>query len=167
MIIRQATTTDIDSIMQLVALVVPMMQAAGNTQWDASYPNAAVFEADIANGHLWVADVDGSVAGVIAIMPGQEPEYAQVPGWDITEPAIVAHRLAVSPNHRGLGIAAALLQQCEHEAVRLGISLIRMDTNTVNRATQNLFMKMGYHLGGEVVLNGRPNLRFMAFEKRI
>jgi len=166
-VIRQAVHADVEPIMQLVAEVIPLMQAAGNQQWDNTYPNASVFAADINAGQLWVADADGAIAGVLAIVTGQEPEYAQVPGWDITEPAIVAHRLAVNPEYRGQGIAAALLQQCETEAIRHNIALIRMDTNTVNRATQNLFMKLGYHLGGEITLLKRPDLRFMAFEKRM
>jgi len=167
MIIRLATLQDINSITQLVAQVVPVMQAAGNLQWDNTYPNAEVFTNDVHNGQLWVADFDGQIAGVIAIVNAQEPEYAQVTGWDITEPAVVAHRLAVSPDFQGKGIAAALLHQCEAVAREQGVDLIRLDTNTVNRPMQNLFLKIGYSLGGEITLHKKPGLLFMAFEKRL
>lgn len=168
MIIRKATLNDIDPIMQLIAQVLPIMQATGNLQWDDTYPNAEVYTSDVQFGQLWVADIDGAVAGVIAIIVNQqEPEYAQVPGWDINEPAIVAHRLAVSPHMQGKGIAAALLHQCEVVAIENNISLIRLDTNTVNRPMQNLFLKLGYNLGGEITLSKRPSLSFMAFEKRL
>lgn len=165
--IRLATLHDIESIMQLVATVVPMMQETGNLQWDNNYPNTEVFTQDVNNGQLWVADFDGQIAGVIAIVNDQEPEYSQVPGWDITEPAVVAHRLAVSPDFQGKGIAAALLRQCEEVAHQQGVSLIRLDTNTVNRPMQNLFLKLGYNLGGEITLHKKPQLRFMAFEMRL
>jgi N-acetylglutamate synthase-like GNAT family acetyltransferase len=168
MTIRQATLADIQPIMQLITKVLPMMQATGNLQWDDTYPNAEAFTADVAQSQLWVADIDGTIAGVIAVVVNQqEPEYAQVPGWDITEPCIVAHRLAVDPEMQGKGIAATLLQQCEVVAREKHIDLIRLDTNTVNRPMQNLFLKLGYSLGGEILLNKRPNLRFMAFEKRL
>jgi GNAT superfamily N-acetyltransferase len=167
MIIRLATLQDIDPVMQLVAQVLPIMQSTGNLQWDETYPNAAIFTQDVKNEQLWVADIDGQVAGVIAIVNEQEPEYAQVAGWDITEPAIVAHRLAVSPNFQGKGIAAALLRQCEEVARQKNVSLIRLDTNTVNRPMQNLFLKLGYNLGGEITLLKKPQLRFMAFEMRL
>jgi ribosomal protein S18 acetylase RimI-like enzyme len=167
MTIRLATLQDIEAIMQLVKLVLPIMQATGNLQWDDTYPNADAFITDVKNEQLWVADFDGEIVGVIAITEQQEPEYAQVPGWDITEPAIVAHRLAVSPTMQGKGIAAALLRQCEVVARQKGISLIRLDTNTVNRPMQNLFLKLGYNLGGEITLLKRPDLRFMAFEMRL
>jgi GNAT superfamily N-acetyltransferase len=167
MIVRQATLADLEPIMLLIHEVVPLMQAAGNLQWDATYPNQEVFTRDIEAGQLWITVDEGQVIGVIAITDKQEPEYAQIPGWDITEPAIVAHRLAVSPHYRGKGLAATLLHQCEEVALQKGISLLRLDTNTINRPMQNLFMKIGYHLAGEITLHNRPDQRFLAFEKRL
>jgi len=166
MLIRLATLTDIPQIMQLIAEVVPAMNAAGNFQWDSTYPNVQVFEKDIALNQLWVADVDGAIAGIAAITTDQEPEYANV-GWDITETAIVTHRLAVSANYRGKGIAAALLMQAEQEAINRNISILRIDTNTSNQATQKLFPKLGYQFSGEIGLGFRPNLRFYCYEKRV
>ncbi|WP_295772846.1 GNAT family N-acetyltransferase [uncultured Mucilaginibacter sp.] len=165
--VRLATINDISSIMLLVQQVVPVMQAAGNRQWDNTYPNAEVFESDIQNNYLWVAEFENQIAGVIAITEGQEPEYAQVPDWDVDEPAIVAHRLAVSPAMQGKGVAALLLQQCEVVAVQKQIPLLRLDTNSANRPMQNLFLKIGYHPGGEITLNKKPGLQFIAFEKRL
>jgi N-acetylglutamate synthase-like GNAT family acetyltransferase len=104
--IRLASREDIPALMALVRRVVPLMREAGNLQWNESYPNAGVFERDIELGQLWVAEIDGSVAGVAAVTTDQEPEYAQV-GWDITELAVVVHRLAVDPAFRGAGVAGA------------------------------------------------------------
>lgn len=166
MLIRLATLNDIPLIMEIIAGLIPEMIASGNLQWDSTYPNTGVFTDDIAAGHLWVAEIDGLITGVTAITTNQEAEYAQV-GWDITELAIVTHRLAVSPNYRGLGIAAALLTQVELEAARRGIKTLRIDTNTHNKATQKLFPKLGYVFAGEIGLNFRPGLRFYCYEKRL
>lgn len=166
MIIRPAILNDISAIMQLVTEVVPVMNAAGNFQWDSTYPNATVFENDIALGQLWVADADGDIAGISAITTDQSPEYADV-GWDINETAIVTHRLAVSMRHRGQGIAAQLLQQAEQEAINRNIKILRVDTNSNNKATRQLFPKLGYEFAGEIGLDFRPNLRFYCYEKRL
>jgi N-acetylglutamate synthase-like GNAT family acetyltransferase len=166
MIIRAATLNDVPQIMQLIAAVVPLMNAAGNFQWDAAYPNAVVFENDIKLNQLWVADDNGNVAGVAAITTDQEPEYAAV-GWDLSETAIVVHRLAVSIHHQGKGIAARLMQQAETEAIKRGISVLRIDTNSANKATRQLFPKLGYEYAGEIGLGFRPNLRFYCYEKRL
>ena len=166
MLIRRAVLKDIPSILNLIAEVVPAMNAAGNFQWDNTYPNAGVFEKDIAANQLWVAELDGSVAGIAAITTDQEPEYIEV-GWDINEKAIVTHRLAVSGEHRGKGVAAALLKQAENEALKMGIDVVRIDTNSQNQATQKLFPKTGYKFAGEIGLGFRPGLRFYCYEKRL
>jgi len=166
MLIRLATLNDIPSIMQLIAEVVPVMNAAGNFQWDATYPNATVFQNDIASNQLWVADDNGDIAGIAAITTDQEPEYELV-GWDLSETAIVIHRLAVSMHHRGKGIAEQLMQQAEKEAIRRGIKVMRIDTNSANKATRQLFPKLGYEFAGEIGLGFRPNLKFYCYEKRL
>lgn len=166
MLIRLATLKDIPAIMQLIAEVVPAMNAAGNFQWDGTYPNHNVFENDIAQHQLWIADVEGDVAGIAAITTDQEPEYANI-GFDLTETAIVTHRLAVSDKYRNMGIASALLKHAEQVAAERGVNVLRIDTNTNNKATRQLFPKLGYEFSGEISLGFRPNLRFYCYEKRL
>ncbi len=164
--IRLAIREDLPALMALMRRVVPPMRAMGNLQWDESYPNEAVFQRDIDQGQLWLADVETSIAGVAAVTTDQEPDYAQA-GWDINEPAVVVHRLAVDPEFRGAGIAGALMRKAEEVAAERGIPVLRVDTNTQNEATQRLFPKLGYRLAGEISLRIRPGLRFFCYEKRL
>jgi ribosomal protein S18 acetylase RimI-like enzyme len=167
MLLRQARTSDLPALMALVRRVVPLMRAAGNLQWDNDYPNEQVFERDISLGELWIAEAaDGILAGVAAITTDQSPEYADA-GWDIHEPAIVIHRLAVDPEFRGAGIAIALMQHAETVARERQIPILRVDTNTQNPATQRLLPRLGYTLAGEISLAFRPGLRFFCYEKRL
>jgi ribosomal protein S18 acetylase RimI-like enzyme len=164
--IRLATRQDLTALMALVRRVVPLMRSTGNLQWDENYPNEAVFERDIDLRQLWIAEIGADIAGIAAITMDQEPDYAQV-GWDITEPAMVVHRLAVDPAFRGAGVASSLMQTAERIAVDRAISVVRVDTNTQNAATQRLFPKLGYQLAGEINLQFRPGLRFFCYEKRL
>ena len=164
--LRQATFSDIPAVIRLVRAVVPLMRAQGNLQWDDAYPNPEVFARDVANGQLWLAEIEDTLAGVAAITTDQDPDYAQV-GWEITVPAIVVHRLAVNPATQGQGVAVALMQQAETLAIRQGIPRLRVDTNTANQATQKLFPKLGYQLAGEITLRFRPGLRFLCYEKQL
>jgi ribosomal protein S18 acetylase RimI-like enzyme len=164
--IRLATEDDLPALMELLRRVVPLMRASGNLQWDDSYPNEAVFQRDINLTQLWIAEVDRGIAGVAAVTMDQEADYTQV-GWDIREPAIVVHRLAVDPAFRGLGAAGALMQKAEEIAIERAITVLRVDTNTQNEATQRLFPKLGYLLAGEISLAFRPGLRFLCYEKRL
>ncbi len=76
--IRLGRHEDLNAMMRLVQAVVPLMRASGNLQWDETYPNVAVFIRDLELDQLWVAELDGQIAGVAAITTDQEPEYANV-----------------------------------------------------------------------------------------
>lgn len=165
--IRRAALSDVPAIMNLIGRVVPLMNEAGNFQWSADYPNKAVFQEDIRLEQLWVAELDGQLAGIAALTNNaQDPEYAQA-DWDPTEPAVVTHRLAVDPASQGQGVAAALLQQAEVLARDWNLKTLRVDTNSENAATQRLFPKLGYRFAGEITLNFRPGLRFFCYEKQL
>ena len=164
--IRTCKSDEVTTLMDLVRRMVPSMRASGNLQWDEDYPNAEVFQQDVAAAQLWVAEIDGKIGGFAAITTEQPAEYAEV-GWNVQEPAIVVHRLAVDPAWRGKGIAAALMAQAETVAKDRGIGVLRVDTNSENAATQRLFPKLGYTLAGEIELGFRPGLRFLCYEKRL
>lgn len=140
------------------------MRASGNLQWGDDYPNPTVFADDITKQQLWVAVFENEIAGVTAITTDQDPEYADA-GWDITETAIVTHRLAVDPDRQGLGIARKLMDQAELVAKAREIKILRVDTNSENKATQALFPKLGYTFSGEIGLAKRPGLRFFCYQK--
>jgi ribosomal protein S18 acetylase RimI-like enzyme len=166
MLVRQGKRGDVAPIMALIGRVVPLMNANGNLQWDSTYPDAAVFQKDLDKAQLWVAEAEGQIVGVAAITTDQEPEYAHA-GLDISELAVVVHRLAVDPQFQGKGVAKALMEQAEAVARMRGITVLRVDTNVQNRATQKLFPKLGYSLAGEIGLSFRPGLRFSCYEKRL
>lgn len=163
---RRATAADLPAILALLRRVVPLMQASGNFQWSADYPNEAVFAADVERNHLWVAELAGEIAGVAALTMDQDAEYAQA-DWDVAEPALVTHRLAVDPAAQGQGVALALMAQAEKQALAQGLRVLRVDTNSENAATQRLFPKLGYRFAGEITLAFRPGLRFFCYEKRL
>jgi len=164
--IRRATVADLPAIVALVQAVVPLMNASGNFQWTSEYPNEVVFRQDIEHQHLWVAERLSEIEGVAALTQDQDAEYADA-NWDATEPALVTHRLAVAPTAQGRGVAQALLRQAEHEASLFGLRTLRVDTNSENAATQQLFPKLGYRFAGEIQLAFRPGLRFFCYEKRL
>ena len=166
LVTRRAALADVPAILALIGRVVPLMNASGNFQWSADYPNEAVFTEDVRQNHLWVAELDGAMAGVAALTMDQDAEYAQA-DWDATEPALVTHRLAVDPAAQGRGVALALMEQAEKQAVAQGLRTLRVDTNSENAATQRLFPKLGYRFAGEITLEFRPGLRFFCYEKRL
>ena len=166
LLVRPAIPADLPALGNLLKRVVPLMNQTGNFQWDDQYPNETVFSQDVAKGQLWVAEIGNQIAGVAALTEDQEPEYAQV-GFDLSQRAVVTHRLAVDPAFRGQGVAMALLAKSEQLALERGIHFLRIDTNSENQLTQTLFPKAGYTYAGEITLSFRPRLRFLAYEKKL
>ena len=78
--------------------------------------------------------------------------------------AICAACLAAIPVS---GVALALMEQAEKQAVAQGLHVLRVDTNSENAATQQLFPKLGYRFAGEIGLAFRPGLRFFCYEKQL
>ena len=170
-LLRLATVADLPAIASIVAANLPLMAAAGNPQWDASYPLPHHFEADIALQQLWVAVDSASntstVMGVGALTESPEPDYAQA-GCDLTYPAIVPHRIAVDPRQHRRGVASLFLQQAEQLAAERGHNYVRIDTNKCNPAMPTLIAKRGYAFMGEVSLTGKPaSYRYLVYEKKV
>ena len=154
--LRLATAGDVPTIMVIIRANLPLMEAAGNPQWDATYPLADHFEADIAQQQLWVAvDQERGVVGCGALTESPEPDYASA-GCDLTYKSIVPHRMAIDPQWQRKGIASLFLQQAEQLAKDRGYSFVRIDTNKCNPVMPSLITKAGYEFKGEISLTGTP-----------
>lgn len=168
--LRKATMDDLSSVVRICNVVVPLLNAENNYQWNNTYPLSADFEKDIANEVLWVAVVNGEVAGFAALTSDQSEEYAEV-GWDLNEPAIVPHRVAVDPAFRGKSIALQFMLTAEDLAREAGYKYVRIDTNVKNVPMQNLFSKLNYEFAGEISFKNKPviyeKMMFKCYQKVI
>jgi GNAT superfamily N-acetyltransferase len=163
--LRKAATSDLPEVVRICTEAVKLLNAEGNFQWNETYPVFADFEKDVANNELWVATVDGKVAGFAALTMDQPEEYAHV-GWDISEPAIVPHRVATDPAHRGKSIAAKFMHKAEDLAREAGYKSVRVDTNKINMPMQKMFNKLEYKYAGDIKLKGKPShMDFVCYHK--
>ena len=168
--IRLATLDDLNQILHIVSLVVPIMNEGGNFQWDHLYPNEEKFRQDLANDFLWVYEVQTDnqskkVVGFCAITTEQDAAYADC-GFDTSILSIVPHRLAVHPEHRKLGIARKFMLFSEDIAHERRIDRVRVDTNKINVVMRSMFEKLGYTYWGEIELAfKREGMKFVCYEK--
>ena len=166
--VRRATIGDMQAVVDIAQKVVPLMQGAGNFQWDDTYPTKEHFLVDVENSHLWVVtDTAGIVIGFGALTTAQPEEYAQS-GCDLSKPSIVPHRMAVDPSAQRSGAARLLFDKSEELAREMGYEFVRVDTNTCNVAMQRLILKSGFSMKGEISLDGKSgSLRYFCYEKSI
>lgn len=141
--IRPGKLEDVAAIMEIVRPVVSAMNAQGNFQWSNNYPTPEVFSRDVANKALFVGTENDQVVAFVVLDEYQPPEYAPIP-WRQADRAIVLHRFAVAPAENGKGIGHQVEAfVCDHTR-SLGLSYIRTDTNSANRAMQRFLTNHGY-----------------------
>lgn len=89
---------------------------------------------------LWVARENGRIAGAVQLdadTPPNQPHRAEI------------RKLLVHPDFRRRGIARQLMQAAEAQAVRMGRSLITLDTRTGDSA-EPLYASLGYVAVGQI-----------------
>ena len=163
--LRKAVTEDLDSIVDMMKQVIPLMQAAGNPQWSREYPARADFQKDIQAETLYVWEQEGRILGVVCVN-FEEPEGYKTVAWSREQKATIVHRMAVAPEGRGRGIGTAMFLLAERIASENGTGYLRTDTYGTNQEMNGLMEKMGYRLMGQCTFPGR-NGNFNCYEKAV
>lgn len=135
----------------------------GSQQWQDGYPNEDVIKQDIAKGIGYVLTDDNTIIGYAAILFNDEPAYKLIKGtWLTNEEFIVVHRVAISDNYIGKGLAQKIFLFTEDLALENKIFSIKVDTNFDNIPMLKILEKLGYSYCGEVSFRGNAR---KAFEK--
>lgn len=85
-----------------------------------------------------VADCAGQLGGYILVLFHRGTRLARL------------YSIAVSPEHRGLGIAAKLMQDAERQAVENGALFLRLEVSQSNANAISLYRKYGYREFGKI-----------------
>lgn len=162
-IFRKATTTDLPDIWTILQHAIAHRKKDGSNQWQDGYPNLQVVQKDVDAGAGFVLADGENIIGYTAIMINDEPEYAKIKGeWLSDKDFVVFHRLAVSENCMGKGMAKKIIEFVEKFALENNIFSVKADTNYDNIAMLKIFEKSGYTFCGEVYFRGGER---RAFEK--
>ena len=160
---RKAIQNELDTIWEILRHAIERRRLDGSNQWQDGYPNPTVIQNDLENGHGYVLTEEDNVVGYCAIMINDEPAYAAIEGkWLTDDDFVVYHRVAISPDHLGKGLAQIMLKQIEVFALSQNIRSIKVDTNFDNAGMLRILDKLGYIYCGEVYFRGSPR---KAFEK--
>ena len=121
-------------------------------QWQGTYPDEAVFRADIARGECFAVFHGRELAAFFTLSAREEPCYAAITDgkWTADMPAAVLHRLAVAGRYRGSGLADKLMRFVEEQTRALGLRCIRTDTHKKNKPMQRLLRENGYRYRGNL-----------------
>ncbi|XP_040593262.1 N-acetyltransferase 8-like [Mesocricetus auratus] len=108
--------------------------------------------ADITKSYLsvcgsgfWVAESGGQVVGIVGGLPVKDPPLGRK--------QLQLFRLSVSSQHRGQGIAKALVRTVLQFARDQGYSDVVLETGLVQRDAVSLYYSMGFQKTGESFMN--------------
>ncbi|WP_348823452.1 GNAT family N-acetyltransferase [Flavobacterium aestuarii] len=160
---RKATASEIPAIWDILQQAITRRKEDGSEQWQDGYPNPEVVKKDINAGHGFVLTEEENIIGYTAILINDEPEYAKIIGkWLTNDDFVVFHRVAISENYLGKGLAKKMLECIEDFAITNNIYSVKSDTNFDNAAMLKIFEKSGYKYCGKVYFRGGER---RAFEK--
>ena len=91
---------------------------------DASYADA------IDRDEVWVAEIDGSVVGLLVLV--QQPDH------------LLLENVAVRPDHHGHGVGGRLLDLAEERASAHALTAVRLYTHALMTENQRIYERRGY-----------------------
>lgn len=164
-IIRHASVSDIESILNVIDAAKGIMRASGNMhQWADGYPSSDVILHDIERGGGHVieespgsclarngeaTDLEGRrIVAYFAFLPSPEPTYSEIfdGAWlDGTLPYHVIHRIASYPDAHGI-----FNEIIEYAALK--DSNLRVDTHPDNKIMLRLLAENGFTYCGIIYL---------------
>lgn len=160
---RQATTSEIPQIWEILQQAIARRKQDGSNQWQNGYPNPETIASDIAKGVGYVLTDNETIIAYSAVLINDEPAYLDIEGqWLTNGDFVVVHRVAVSQDYLGQGLVQQVFTHIEDFALAHNIHSIKVDTNFDNPAMLRIVEKLGYAYCGEVYFNGSPR---KAFEK--
>lgn len=116
------------------------------------YPTPADAEEGFEKGELYVAEIEGALAGSAVFLHEQGEAYSQVK-WPQEIPdgrVYVIHLLAVHPEFFGRGVATALLDHACRTGREQGIEAVRLDVYEQNYSAIRLYEKCGFCYRGRI-----------------
>lgn len=155
--IRLATKNDIKQILNITRECSIIMNEKNDIrQWDDGYPNYDTFLNDVLQKNLHVYVIDESIAGFIVLNKQQYDEYDQIIWSNTSTDFLVIHRFATNPKFQNMNIATSLINHCFIISRKNNINYIKIDTNSKNKAMNNLIKKNGFKFKGSMKLKDDP-----------
>ena len=163
--LEKGKVTEIESIITLTKSCGKHLRDNGIDQWDENYPDLKSIMSDIKTETLFTYKINNELVGIVVLNEIQDPEYAEI-NWrtPIDSKNLVVHRLAVSPNHQGKGIARKIMDFAEQFAVKNNYDSIRLDTFSQNHRNQKFYLNRGYKELGPVFLSYKKDHPYICYD---
>ncbi len=163
---RKAATADTNRCWEIVRQARRRLAEGNRDQWQEEYPSLKDVESDIELGIGYVLCLDDVPVAYGAVTTTGEPAYEVIDGHWISDnkPYVVLHRLCISDEAVGRGLAKQFIKTVEQWAAERDIQFFRLDTNYDNAEMLHILPSLGFEYCGEILFAGDKR---RAFEKAI
>ena len=165
LIFRKTKLNDIDIVMKIYDDARQFMRENDNPeQWEGGHPKRSMILEDIEIGRNYVCECDNEIAAVFMfeMLPDESYDKIYEGSWKNDGAYGVIHRIAVSKNMHGKGIAKACFDFCKNECISQKIKNLKIDTHEDNLPMQKALLKYGFSYCGIVYIYGV--LKRMAYQ---
>ncbi|MFC8454753.1 GNAT family N-acetyltransferase [Kitasatospora sp. NPDC057223] len=140
-IIRVATATDLDTVVNLWGHAAAWLAERGTRQWQYP-PRAERIAENIAAGECWIVEDEGAPVATITVDEHADPDF-----WspeEIDDAALYVHRMVVRRDVSGLELGSALLDWASTHAAEQGKDWLRLDAWRDNTDLQAYYTNRGF-----------------------
>lgn len=165
--VRKATKEDLPAMMLIINEAKRLLKADGSQQWQNGNPNEQIILNDIEQGYAHLLNVDDKIAGTAALLTDPDPNYETILDGSCknnSAPYATIHRIAISDQFRGRGLASYFMSNLISLAYHQGFQNIRIDTHEKNVRTQGLIKKFGFAHRGRIFVDPSPDGERKAYE---
>lgn len=163
-----AAMEHMDRMCEITEQAKRQLRNLGLDQWQKGYPSREVWTQDVKDGCTYLAVEDGEIMGIFAYQITPDPSYAAIDGEWLTNGEYASmHRVCVSDNCKGKGVAGKMFAYGFEMARKAGFQSMRIDTHPGNLPMQRALKKAGFVACGEIRLAAgceKGNLR-IGFER--
>ena len=147
--------------MALIDQAKAHLKAQGIDQWQTGYPDLACIQRDLQNQKGYFLADGGKAAGYLCIDFDGEPAYLDLKRqWSSDAPYAVVHRMAISDEYRGQGIASMAFDLVRQLCLSRDVRRIRVDTDADNQKMQHILAKNGFTYRGTIWFDNSEKIAF-------
>ena len=164
---RKTTIEDINNVMNIINEAKEYFRKNRIDQWQNGYPNSDTIHTDIKNNSSYILESENKILATAMVSFEEDKTYKNIYNgeWLNNGDYAVIHRIAVSENSKGNGIASTIIRKEENLCKENKVQSIKVDTHKDNISMQKLLRKNDFKYCGIIYLEDGSER--IAFEKLI
>ena len=161
--IRLAKKNDLNKIVNIINQAKLSLKEQGINQWQRNYPNANIIGKDINSNSCYVLEENGKLFASFAISFNGDIDYDNIyeGNWKKDDKYSVVHRVAITKEHCGKGLASKLLNFAQNISKQKNINYMKIDTHNDNLKMRKVLTNNNFELRGLIdIADGSSRIVF-------